>query len=172
MHSLCFVTIVHADHFLTSVLVNFSSCGSHGQFHWYCHFFLGRRCKDDPRQISRWVKCAGETGRWRRNLIAKCVRAGKSFDDYSVAPVVRQTLLHWAYELNEKDYNAYARQVKAGAKTSFIPTHTMKHVVSTAGPSSKATATEDEDGDSDGKKNAAKQSASRSERASKRAKRQ
>lgn len=100
------------------------------------------------------------------------MRAGKSFDDYSVAPVVRQTLLHWAYELNEKDYNAYANQVKAGAKTSFIPTHTMKHVVTAAGPVSQETAAEDADGDSDGTKKAAKQSASRSERASKRARRQ
>lgn len=144
---------------------------SHGQFHWYCRFFLGRRSKDDPRQISRWLKCAGETGRWRRNLIAKCVRAGKSFDDYSVSPVVRQTLLHWAYELNEKDFNAYARQVKAGAKTSFIPTHTMKHIVDAEGSASRAVATEDSDSESESKKKEAKQSAGRRERATKRARR-
>jgi hypothetical protein len=75
----------------------------------YCRFFLGRRCADDERQIGRWGACCGQTGRWRRNLIAKCVRSGKAFDDYSVSPVVRQTLLHWAYELSEKDYNWYAR---------------------------------------------------------------
>jgi hypothetical protein len=95
----------------------------------YCRFFLGRRCADDERQIGRWGACCGQTGRWRRNLIAKCVRSGKAFDDYSVSPVVRQTLLHWAYELSEKDYNWYARQVRAGAKTSFIPNHTMRAVV-------------------------------------------
>ena len=29
---------------------------------------------------------------------------GSKFDDYSVLPKIRQTLLHWAYELNEKDF--------------------------------------------------------------------
>lgn len=102
------------------------------------------------------------------------MRAGKPFDDYSVSPVVRQTLLHWAYEVNEEDFDAYASQVKAGAKTSFIPTHTMKHVVSAeaVAAASAAAAAEDSDGSSDGKRKAGKQSASRSERASKRARRQ
>lgn len=62
---------------------------SHGWVHWYCRFFLGRRVADDARQIARWARCAGETGRWRRNLIAKCVRAGRPFDDERVSPVVR-----------------------------------------------------------------------------------
>lgn len=66
---------------------------SHGWFHWYCRFFLGRRVADDKRQISRWTKCAGETGRWRRNLIAKCVRAERPYDDVRVSPVVR--LVGW-----------------------------------------------------------------------------
>lgn len=135
---------------------------SHGWFHWYTRFFLGRRCKDDARQISRWAKCAGDTGRWRRNLIAKCVRGGKAFDDYSVSPVVRQTLLHWAYELNEKDYDAYARQVRAGAKTSFIPSHTMKGVAAGAADSAA---------EAERKSKETEQSASRGERARKRAKR-
>ena len=29
---------------------------------------------------------------------------GSKFDDYSVSPKIRQTLLQWAYELNEKDF--------------------------------------------------------------------
>jgi hypothetical protein len=95
----------------------------------YCRFFLGRRCNDDARQVSRWTKCAGEAGRWKRNLIAKCVRAGKSYDDFSVSPVVRQTLMHWAYELTEKDYDEYAAQVRQGKATSFIPQYSMQHVV-------------------------------------------
>ncbi|KAI0398726.1 hypothetical protein F4802DRAFT_139979 [Xylaria palmicola] len=37
-----------------------------GWFQWYCRFWMGRRCGDDERQISRWRKCVGETGRWRR----------------------------------------------------------------------------------------------------------
>lgn len=102
---------------------------SHGWVHWYCRFFLGRRCKDDTRQISRWKACAGEKGRWKRNLIAKCVRAKKPFDDESVSPTVRQLLLHWAYELTEHDYDHYKKMLEQGQKTSFVPQSQMKGVV-------------------------------------------
>ena len=30
--------------------------------------------------------------------------AGSKFDDYSISPNIRQILLHWDYELLEKDY--------------------------------------------------------------------
>lgn len=49
--------------------------------------------------LSDLVPCDRPTGRWKRNLIAKCVRAGKPYSDVSVSPVVRQTLQHWGYEL-------------------------------------------------------------------------
>ena len=91
-----------------------------GWFQWYTRYFQGRRCADDPRQISRWSKLAGATGRWKNNLIAKCVRAGAAFDDPTISPVVRQTLLHWAYELTPDDFSAYAKKVRAGASTSFV----------------------------------------------------
>ena len=29
---------------------------------------------------------------------------GGKFDDYSILPKIRQTLLHWSYELTEKDF--------------------------------------------------------------------
>lgn len=58
----------------------------------YCRYFAGRRSDDDDRQIRRWLSCAGPKGRWRSNLIGKCLRDGKAFDDSTVAPVVRQTL--------------------------------------------------------------------------------
>ena len=29
----------------------------------------------------------------------------KKYNDYSVSPKIRQTLLHWGYELTLKDYN-------------------------------------------------------------------
>ena len=35
----------------------------------------------------------------------KVVRANKHWNDASVSPVVRQTLLHWAYELTEADFD-------------------------------------------------------------------
>lgn len=45
--------------------------------------------------------------RWKQNLIAKCVSAGRPFDDASISPVVRQTLLHWGYQLTKQDYGAW-----------------------------------------------------------------
>lgn len=75
-----------------------------GWFQWYCRFFMGRRCDDDERQISRWRKCVGETGRWRRMLLKKYVTMGirEVFDDgeneeqTDVSPVMHQTCHHWA----------------------------------------------------------------------------
>ena len=54
-----------------------------GWFQWYCRFYQGRRCEDDERQVSRWKKCVGETGRWRRMLLKKYMIAGvrEVFDD-------------------------------------------------------------------------------------------
>ena len=30
--------------------------------------------------------------------------ANSKFDDYSISPKIRQILLHWGYELTEKDF--------------------------------------------------------------------
>ena len=30
--------------------------------------------------------------------------SGSKFDDYSISPKIRQILLHWGYELTEKDF--------------------------------------------------------------------
>ena len=30
--------------------------------------------------------------------------AARKFDDYSILPEIRQILLHWGYELTEKDF--------------------------------------------------------------------
>jgi len=70
--------------------------------------------------VARWAACAGATGRWRNNLIAKCVAAGAAYDDPAVSPVVRQTLQHWAYRLTQADHDAYAAKVRRGKSTSFI----------------------------------------------------
>jgi len=82
-----------------------------GWFQWYCRFFQGRRCDDDERQVSRWRKCVGETGRWRRMLLKKYVAMGVRdvFDDgedeesREVSPVMHQTCHHWAYEIKQHD---------------------------------------------------------------------
>lgn len=83
-----------------------------GWFQWYCRFWMGRRCEDDERQISRWKKCVGETGRWRRILLKKYVQQGirSVFDEGDneddekgdVSPVVHQTCHHWAYEVRQE----------------------------------------------------------------------
>jgi len=89
-----------------------------GWFQWYCRFFLGRRCDDDERQISRWRKCAGETGRWRRMLLKRYKEAGvRSVADEGadedemveegerrdVSPVMHQTCWHWAWEVRQDE---------------------------------------------------------------------
>ena len=78
-----------------------------GWFQWYCRFFCGRRSADDARQIARWCACASPRGRWRNQLCGAVCKAGAHFDDAAVSPVIRQTLLHWAYELSETDYGAW-----------------------------------------------------------------
>ena len=91
-----------------------------GWFQWYCRFYMGRRCDDDERQISRWKKCVGETGRWRRMLLKKYVSMGirEVFDDgedeegSDVSPVMHQTCHHWAYEVRQGDLERFWKSGK------------------------------------------------------------
>ena len=40
-----------------------------------------------------------------RGKFVKMIRDARSkFDDYSISPKIRQILLHWGYELTEKDF--------------------------------------------------------------------
>lgn len=86
-----------------------------GWFQWYCRFFQGRRCEDDERQVGRWRKCVGETGRWRRTLLKKYRGMGvrEVFDDGEdeergdVSPVMHQTCFHWAYEVRQQDLDRF-----------------------------------------------------------------
>lgn len=73
----------------------------YGWFQWYCRFYQGRRCEDDARQISRWLKSAGLKGRFRSQLCNKIIAANTRPDDNSISPVIRQTLLHWGLEITE-----------------------------------------------------------------------
>jgi hypothetical protein len=65
----------------------------------------------DARQCARWCACASPRGRWRSQLCGAIARHGGSWADASVSPVIRQTLLHWAYELTEADMRAHAAAV-------------------------------------------------------------
>ena len=73
----------------------------YGWFQWYFRYWLGRRSKDDKRQINRWKKIVS---RFRGKLVKMIRDAGSKFDDYSISPKIRQILLHWGYELTEKDF--------------------------------------------------------------------
>ena len=73
----------------------------YGWFQWYFRYWLGRRSEDDERQINRWKKIVS---RFRGKLVKMIRDAGSKFDDYSISPKIRQILLHWGYELTEKDF--------------------------------------------------------------------
>ena len=72
-----------------------------GWFQWYFRYWLGRRSKDDKRQINRWKKTVS---RFRGKLVKMIKNSGSKYDDYSISPKIRQILLHWGYELTEKDF--------------------------------------------------------------------
>jgi hypothetical protein len=82
----------------------------YGWFQWYCRFFQGRRCSDDARQISRWMKSAGPKGRFRSQLCNKILAAHTKFDDASISPVIRQTLLHWGLEITSSVLQAHRKR--------------------------------------------------------------
>lgn len=71
----------------------------YGWFQWYCRFYRGRRTDDDERQIDRWLKLAGPKGRFKNRLLNMIKKKGVSKNDFTVSPVIRQVLLHWAYQV-------------------------------------------------------------------------
>ena len=56
-------------------------------FQWYFRHWLGRRSKDDKRQIKRWK---GTANRFKGKLTEMIKKAGRRFDDYSISPKIRQ----------------------------------------------------------------------------------
>jgi hypothetical protein len=78
----------------------------YGWVHWYCDFYRGKRCPDDERQIKRWEGVCGINGRFRRQLINLIKKKKSKYNDYTISPKIRQTLQHWAYELNNRDMDA------------------------------------------------------------------
>ena len=77
----------------------------YGWGQWYCNYHEGRRCEDDERQIVRHNNLAGPNGRFRKLLVKLILNRGAKWDDYSINPKLRQTLLHWGYELTKKDFD-------------------------------------------------------------------
>ena len=78
----------------------------YGWVQWYCEFFMGRRSKDDERQIDRWKKLAGPKGRFRKWLVTQIMKKGGRGDwnNSEISPAIRQTLQHWGYQLTNKDF--------------------------------------------------------------------
>ena len=46
----------------------------------------------------------GIVNRFRGKLVKTIKDAGSKFDDYSIMPKIKHILLHWGYELTEKDF--------------------------------------------------------------------
>ena len=78
-----------------------------GWFQWYCRYYLGRRTDDDKRQIKRWDNFCGEKGRWRNYIYSKIYSRNTTVYDNSFSLAVRQSLLHWAYKINEPDFDIW-----------------------------------------------------------------
>ena len=73
----------------------------YGWLQWYFRYMLGKRSKDDKRQVNRWKKIVR---RFRGKLVKMIKYASSKCDDYSPSPKMKQILLHWGYELTEKGF--------------------------------------------------------------------
>lgn len=60
-----------------------------GWFQWYCRYYMGRRTKDDARQIRRWRAIARHVAQIRKH----CEKG-----DLECHRKQRQAVLHWAYD--------------------------------------------------------------------------
>ncbi len=87
-----------------------------GWFEWYCKYHAGRRHEDDSRQIKRWNAFCGPSGRWKNIIYGKIHSAGVPFAlSRAVSPRIQQSLLHWSYLVNEKDYLTWCESRATGS---------------------------------------------------------
>jgi hypothetical protein len=63
-----------------------------GWFQWYCRYYMGRRCEDDDRQISRWKAMRRHIAQLQKHCLQGQIDCRRR---------QRQTLLHWAYDSRE-----------------------------------------------------------------------
>jgi hypothetical protein len=60
-----------------------------GWFQWYCRYYMGRRSRDDERQIGRWRAIARHVAQ---------IRTSCEHGDLDCRRRQRQAVLHWAYD--------------------------------------------------------------------------
>ena len=59
---------------------------------------------EDLQLIEKINRSERIVSRFKSKLVKIIKDAGSKFDDYSISPKIRQILLHWGYELTEKDF--------------------------------------------------------------------
>lgn len=85
----------------------------YGWVEWYIRLSEGKRSqKYDEYQIRRWERTAGPKSRFRLRLIKMIMEKNGKYDDESISPAIRQTLQHWAYKLNKRDYEDGVKYIK------------------------------------------------------------
>lgn len=60
-----------------------------GWFQWYCRYYMGRRHRDDDRQVKRWTAIRRHIAQIEKNCLP---------NNLSCRPKQRQAVLHWAYD--------------------------------------------------------------------------
>ena len=65
---------------------------------------LGTGQVEDQKMIKDKLIDGKKVSRFRGKLVKMIRDACSKFDDYSISSKIRQILLHWVYELTEKDF--------------------------------------------------------------------
>ena len=58
----------------------------------------------DRKMVKDILTDGKNVSRFRGKLVKMIKDAGSKYDDYSISPKIIQILLHWGYEVTEKDF--------------------------------------------------------------------
>ena len=83
----------------------------YGWFQWYCDFFTGERSQYDKKMVNLWLLYSGPDGGIRKWLSRLIREKSDDYKDPTVAPSLRQCLLHWGYHLTNKDYEIACNRI-------------------------------------------------------------